>query len=149
MKAILHSLTLAIVAAFLFVCAACAGRTTPIQVNQLPTQARQMLKTHFNSSRVALVTKEREGLGWSYEVTFSNGDQVEFDKSGQWTDLDCKRSQVPLRLVPPAVRRYVAANYRGARVIKLSRDRKGFEAELSNRIELEFDRQGRLTGIDS
>lgn len=149
MKAFLRSFMLALVAAFVFVCTACADRTTPIEVKQLPTTARQTLNNHFKSAKVALVTKEREGLGCTYEVTFSNGDQIEFDKNGQWTDIDCKRTQVPGALVPSAVRNYVRANYAGSRVLELSRDRKGYEVKLSNRMELEFDKQGRLTDIDN
>lgn len=125
-----------------------AHADTPITFEQLPATAQQTVKTHFKDRKIALTTKEREGLGWSYEVTFSNGDQIEFDKSGKWTDIDCKRTAVPDALVPTFVKSYVAKNYSGDKVLELSCDRRGYEARLSNRFELEFDTKGRLTGID-
>lgn len=148
MKTFVRPLLLALVAAFTFACVACADRSTPIEVKQLPAAARQLLTAHFKTAKVALATKERDGLGWTYEVTFSNGDQIEFDKKGQWTDLDCKRTRVPSALVPATISRYISANYSGAQVTELSRDKRGYDVRLSNGLELEFDSRGRLTDID-
>lgn len=120
----------------------------PITVTDLPRQAQQTLATHFKNRPTVLVTKDRNGLGWEYEVTFRSGEQVEFDKNGQWKSISCKRSAVPAPLVPSFVTTYVRQHAAGARVIELSRDRKGYEVELSNRTELEFDTRGNLVDVD-
>ena len=33
------------------------------------------------------------------------GDKVEFDGKGNWTELKCKYSQVPVRLIPQAIKK--------------------------------------------
>ena len=84
----------------------------------------------------------------SYEVVFTNGDKVEFDRDGRWKEISCKQSSVPPALVPAAISRYVKSHYAGRRIVKLERDRKEFEVNLDNGVEITFNKNFQVTDID-
>lgn len=148
MKTYVKTLLAALALTFAFSLNARADKDTPIQVNQLPAAAQTLLKKHFSGKKVALAKMESDMLGKSYEVIFTNGDKVEFDRNGKWTDLSCKKGAVPSALVPAAISRYVKAHYKGARVVELERERKGYGLELSNGVELDFNNKFQLTEFD-
>jgi len=43
----------------------------------------------------------------------------------------------------------VAANYTDAGINEISRDRRGYEVELTNQIELQFDQNGNFVRVDN
>ena len=117
----------------LFIGTANAGNDKPIRLRQMPVAAQQLIKKNFNGRRVALAKAESK----SYEVVFTNGDKVEFDRDGRWKEISCKQSSVPPALVPAAISRY-----------KLERDRKEFEVNLDNGVEITFNKNFQVTDID-
>lgn len=125
-----------------------AGIDKPVTFEQLPMAAQQTIKKHFADRQIALAKMEMEFLGKSYDVIFTNGDKIEFDGRGKWTDIDCKRSQVPDALVPTTIGTFVKKNYPQATILKIEWNRRTYEVELSNRLELEFDKSFRLIDID-
>ena len=139
---------------FLLVCVfamssvALADNDKPIQVGQLPTKAQTFLTTYFKSHKVALAKQESDLFYKTYDVIFTNGEKVEFDKSGEWTEVKCPQSEVPSKIVPAAIRDYVKTNYPDAKILRIERDRKGYEVKLSNRWEISFDSQMRVVDID-
>ena len=126
---------------FLLVClftlqtVARADDDKPIQVTQMPQLAQQFIKQHFSDSKVALI--------------FTNGNKVEFDKKGNWEEVDCKHTSVPVAIIPAAIQKYVTTNYPDAKVLKIERDKKDYEVKLSNRTELKFDLKFNLIDIDN
>lgn len=78
---------------------ASAGNDKPIQVSQLPQTAQQFIKKYFGDRKVAFA-KEESDFRKSYEIAFKNGDKIEFDRKGEWTDIDCKYSAVPTGIIP-------------------------------------------------
>ncbi|MDR2882258.1 MAG: PepSY-like domain-containing protein [Alistipes sp.] len=121
----------------------------PVEVSQLPAPAREFIDRHFGDVRVALATVEREMFdGTTYEVFFTDGRHVEFDGSGRWTSVDCSRDRVPEGIVPEAILRHIAANYPGRHVTEIDRDRRDYEVQLDRGLELTFDMQFRLIGMD-
>lgn len=140
---------------FLLVClftlqnVALADNDKPIQVNQMPQSAQLFIKKYFADSKVALAKMESDFLYKSYEVIFTNGNKVEFDKKGEWTEVDCKYGSVPRAVVPAAIQKYVASNYQDAKILKIERDNKDYEVKLSNRTELKFDLKFNLIDIDN
>lgn len=125
-----------------------ADNDKPIQVNQLPQQAQQFIKQHFAGSNVAMAKVESDWWDKSYDVIFTNGNKVEFDKKGNWKEVDCKHSSVPLPIVPTAILKYITANYPAVKILKIDRDKKDYEVKLSNKWELKFDLQYNLIDID-
>ncbi len=120
----------------------------PIGVSELPAPARQFIATHFADAKVSYATVEGRVLDKEYEVVFIDGRKVEFGKSGEWEQVDAKRGQFPMAVLPQSIRTYLRQNYPDTPVSKIDRDRRGYEVELRSGLELDFDRNGRLLKID-
>ena len=105
-----------------------ADNDKPIEVSQLPAKAQTFIKT--------------------YDVVFTNGEKVEFDKSGEWKEVRCRQSEVPAQIVPEAIRNYVKTNYPDARILQIEYDDNEYEIKLSNRWEITFDSKMRVIDID-
>ena len=128
---------------------AMAGNDKPIQVSEMPKAAQLFIKNHFADLSVAMAKVETDFLDKNYDVVFTNGNKVEFDKKGNWTNVDCEHTQVPVAILPEAIRQYVAKNYPDAKVLKIEvTDRKGYDVELSNGFELEFDKRMNVIDVD-
>lgn len=77
-----------------------------------------------------------------------NGEKLEFDKAGEWTEVQCRQSEVPAQIIPKAIRNYVKTNYPAAKILQIERDKKEYEIKLSNRWEIKFDSKMRVIDID-
>lgn len=128
--------------------AALADNDYPITVNQLPATAQQTLKKHFSAQKVALAKMESGLIEKSYDVIFTNGSKIEFDRNGNWTEISCKGTAVPAALIPAAISSYVKSNYPGAAIYKIEKDRRKYEVDLSNGIEITFNTRFQVIDID-
>ena len=127
---------------------ACAGNDRPAQLTDLPNAAQAFVKKHFTAEKPVLVTIDKEVTGNTYEVNFSSGNSVDFDRRGEWKEVEC-RPEVPAAIVPAQILKLVQNNYPEAKIIKIDRDKPGYEVELSTRIELKFDKNCNLIEIDN
>ena len=125
-----------------------AGDDRPITVERLPGQARAFITAHFADTPISLATMDKEFFDTTYEVFFTDGGKVEFDKNGNWKEIDCKYGRVPEAAVPENIRTYLAANQPGRSVKEIDRDRYDYELKLDNGLELKFDLRFRLIGYD-
>ena len=73
---------------------------------------------------------------------------MEFDRKGNWDNVDCQWESVPAALVPTEIATYVSTNFPGALIVKIDKERYGYEIELSNDLELKFNKSGKLFHID-
>ena len=140
---------------FLFVCLfamslnVLASNDKPIQVPEMPKAAQAFIKSHFADQSVAVAKLENDFMSKSDDVIFTNGDKVEFDKKGILTNVDCEHTQVPVAVIPQAIQEYVSKNYPNAKVVKIEKtDRKGYDVDLNNGFDLEFDKKFRVVEID-
>lgn len=118
-------------------------------VEQLPLKARNFINQHFTTPEISYVKVENELLkSKKYEAVLTCGAEIEFDSSGEWTDVDCKRSSVPMTIVPDYARQYVEKNFPGNIITQIERERYGVKVELNNDLELKFDKKGNLFKID-
>ena len=144
----MKKLLLLLVCLFTFQAVVKANDDNPIKVAQLPQSAQQFIKSHFGNSKVAIAKMETDWLDKSYDVIFTDGNKLEFDKQGNWKEINCKYSAVPAGVIPAQILKYVSENYPDAKVLKIERDKKDYEVKLSNRWELKFDLQFNLIDID-
>lgn len=115
-----------------------------ITFDQLPAQAQALLKKHFADKTPLIVT-----VDWDdYKVMYQSGEKVEFNKKGDWKEFDCKVSNVPTELIPEQIKTNVKTTFPGAIIIKLSRDRRGYEVKLNNGLELEYNKKFQVVDID-
>jgi len=110
-----------------------------ISQNDLPQAAQTFLSNYFSNQQVAKVEKESENGADHYEVTFADGTELEFDQSGAWTSVDCKKRAVPAAIVPEAISKYVSENYANLIIVQIERESYGYEIELSNDLDIRFD----------
>lgn len=139
---------------FLFVCVfsiqvALADNDKPINFTQLPQAAQKFVKQHSPKAKIAFVKMETELFDKSYDVVFNNGDKLEFDKKGEWTEVNCKSTVVPAKVIPALIKKYVETNYPEAKVLSIERDRYDYEVKLSNFWEIKFDMNFNVIDMDN
>jgi len=125
---------------------------TAIAYQDLPQAALTLIETHFSGAKALYVSENSitEEDGTIYEVKLNNGFEVDFDQSGNWTDIDGQQQQVPDALIPEAILSYTQANYPSPLFIKgIEKEVTQYQVELSDDTELRFDLQGNFTGIDN
>ena len=118
-----------------------------IPTEQLPAAAKSFIQKTFPGKTITYATIDTDGRK-TYEVHLNNGFEVEFDKNGTWDKVDCNYNAVPAELVPTAIANYVKTNFKGAKIVKIDKERYGYEVELSNDLDLKFNKQGQLKEID-
>lgn len=148
MKRIMRIVMIAIFCMMSFNIVANAGNDKPINVNELPTKAQTLLSKHFKGQKVMLATIESGVVSRSYDVVLRNGTKLEFDKKGNLTEIDCKQGIVPSQLIPQPIKNYLKENYRGEAVRKIELNKKEYEVELTNGIDLTFNKHFQLIDID-
>ena len=132
----------------LMMSASCVADDRIIPVEQLPAAAKTFIQKNFPGRTISYAQEDRDGLSKTYEARLDDGTEVKFDKKGNWDKVDCKTTAVPAALIPEAIAQYVQANFAGAVITKIDKERYGYEIELSNDIDLKFNKQGALIGMD-
>lgn len=149
MKTMMRTLVIALVALFAFQAPVSAIGDKPITVSELPSKAQSIVKQYFKGKDILLVKMDNDIVSKSYEVVFATGEELEFNGSGEWTKIECKRSSVPTSLVPQAIRSYVSKNYSGAKIVEIEKERSQYEVKLSNGLELTFNKKFQVVDIDT
>ena len=116
---------------------------------ELPEQAQMFLTKHFENADVLYAKAERDmGVVTSYDVVLDGNVKVEFNRSGEWTSVDCERGQVPDSVLPQGVLDYVKKKFAKAYVVEIERGRMGYEVKLRNDLDLDFDKNGKFLRVD-
>lgn len=120
----------------------------PVNVNQLPAQAQQFLKTYFSGIEISYAKQDTDLFDRDYTVVLTNGDKVEFDRNGVWKEVDCEHHQVPAGIVPAAISNFISANHKGQPVVEIKKERRRYEVKLQNDLDMEFSLDGKLLKYD-
>lgn len=144
----MKKLALLFVCIFAFQLTVLADDDKPITFEQLPQTAQQFIGKHFAGKTISLAKMENGILEKSYDVIFTNGDKLEFDRKGQWTDIDCKYNEVPASAVPQQIADYVAVKHKDVKILKIEREKGRYDVDLSNGWELTFDKKFNVVDID-
>ena len=125
------------------------GRERPITVEQLPQAAQEFVGTYFKDLTVAYVIEDKDTFKTDYEIVFTDRTEVDFSQDGQWKSVDRKYSAVPETIVPQQIRNYVnGLNNSDQEIRKIERKAYGWEAELSNGMEIEFNKNFEVVDMD-
>ena len=84
----------------------------------------------------------------NYDVVMQNGTKLEFDKKGNVTEIDCKQGAVPEKLIPQAIYTYLQENHSGQTVRKIEFNKNEYEVELSNGLDITFNKHFQVIDID-
>ena len=139
---------LALACLFTLVTSACADNHQPIIQSQLPEKAQTFLATYFPDANISLVRKEFDVMELSYDVIFTDGSKVEFDRKGNWTEVDCLTHTLPAGIVPEAIEKIIHTHYPAAHATKIERNHNEIDVKLDNRVELTFNKHLQLVDID-
>ena len=140
-----------VTAALLFagITASLADNDRPITLEQLPAAAQTFLKTHFADLTLAYAVEDPKFVGSEYEVTYTDRTEVDFRSNGEWSSVERRYAAVPASVVPTQISDYVAkSSFPNQYIKKIERDAYTWEIELSNGIEIKFDREFHVIDID-
>lgn len=126
------------------------GQDTMISADKLPKNSRDFLYTHFSEMDISYVEVEKDLL-WvkGYEVILIDGTEICFSRKGEWTEVERQKNAVPPALIPREIARYVETYFPGKAILAIERENRKWEIKLDNRMELAFDRRGRLIEWDA
>jgi hypothetical protein len=142
-------LLIAVLSLVIFNIPAMADDDRPVSLDKMPKKAQEFIAKYFPGANIAIAKQERGVADKSYDVIFPNGDKVEFDKKGEWTNIDCEYSSVPSDVIPAAIHAYVNKNYPNAKVKQIEKKRKGYDVELTNGWDITFDKAFRVVDLDN
>ena len=69
-------------------------------------------------------------------------------KPGKWTSVDCKKAGSAAGVGYEADTALCHQEFPRCEIVKIEKDFKGFEVDLSDGVELKFDRLGTFKGAD-
>ena len=132
-----------------FVAILFCGMTTAMAQDKTSTpEITKFVQQYFPKANVLFVNSEWD----EYEVRLSDGTQIEFNRSYEWKKIDCEHSNVynnvPAELVPEQIITYVKNNFPDQGIVKIEKNRRSWEIELTNELEIKFDKRFNVTKID-
>jgi len=118
-------------------------------VSELPAESRQFISSYFAQADISHIKIEKNLLGVkNYDVILTDGTNIEFNRSGEWTDIDRNNASIPSTLIPSTITTYVNANFAGRQIISIEREARECSVKLNNGMELTFNNSGKLIEID-
>lgn len=128
----------------------CSSESISHDASKLPAKARDLISQNFNSAVSMVETEKSVGKVKEYEVILTDGVQVTFSGDGEWKSVDTPNNiPVPHGLVPTSISEFVAQKHAGAYIVGIEKNKKGFEVELSNGVDMQFDTAGVFMKYDN
>lgn len=118
-------------------------------IKDLPAQARNVLNKHFPKKKVSYIKIDKELLkATTYDVYLENGTEVSFDSKGNWTEVDGNHNPVPAAFIPQKIKAAVQDMYPKSSIVKIEKDNRGWDVDLSNGKDIKFDKNFRIREVD-
>jgi len=118
------------------------------QAQAVPEAINAFVKQYFPNATIAGVEPDNDHGGVEYDVHLNDGTEVDFDANNQWETIESRAKGVPAAFIPQAIATYVKSNYQNMAVAKIHKEHYGYEIELTNGLELNFDQSGQFMGMD-
>ncbi len=133
-------------AALIVTLAGCSDR--PVLPAQLPQEIQVFVQQYFPNQQVSYADKDWDWFGYQYDVMLADGTEINFDTNNAWDKVESRLNPVPAALVPAPIATYVNTNFQAVSIVKIDKERYGYEVELANGLELKFNPQGALMSMD-
>ncbi len=114
------------------------SKERPITKEQLPLKIREFLDTNFKNKEISLAVYEKEIFDKDYKVVLEDGSKIEFSGKGEWTEIDCEHTRVPVTAIHKNIVAYVNKHFNNAYIVEIKREKNSFEVKLNSDIELTF-----------
>lgn len=141
-------ITVGVMSVMMLTSTSALAKDVVITKTELPKKAQTFIDTHFKGKEISLVEKDTDLLSISYKVRFTDNIEVEFDKSGQWDEVDGNKATLPTSFILQPIVSYVIDNYKDATITKIEKENRKYEVKLTNGLELEFSKEGQFKRID-
>ena len=125
-----------------------ADNDRPTTLNKMPAKAQEFVAKYFPGTEITLAKEEGYFLGKTYDIIFKDGNQIEFNRNGEWTKVSCRTNYVPDKVIPAPILQYLQQNYPDAKVKEIEKDDRNYELNLTNRVELKFNSSFQLIDAD-
>jgi hypothetical protein len=148
MRAIKLNIAKALLVFSLFFGFSANAQKTNVKLSQLPATAQNFIRSNFAGQVIEHAIEDKEILGTDYEVRFANGTEIDFDKNGNWEEIDGHNVAVPASAIPTSITTYINKHYKGHHVTQIDKNSSNYAVEINNGLELVFDAKGNFTRID-
>lgn len=144
MKKTLKFIPLLLIAVLGITLSSCSDDDDPITPAELPASAKVFISTYYPDATILSANQDDDG----YEVTLSDGTNIDFNYAGLWQDVDAPFGQsVPTGFYPMAIDEYLSLNLPGAAINEISIEPSGnFEVELIDGTDILFGPEGSFIG---
>ena len=117
---------------------------TAIEFGELPSQAQTFVQTHFADKQIAAVYRDND-----FEVIFTDGANIDFNKRGDWDEVEDRDADgVPEDIIPAPIRQFVSDRHPGQYVVQIGKEGNKYDVELNTDIEIVFDKNGNFVRYD-
>lgn len=124
------------------------AQKTSITMAQLPANAQSFLKKHYPKQTPNYILKDEETFSLDYKVQLADGTEIEFDRKGNWEEVDGNKNTIPSSIIPAPILTYVQTHYKGAAIVKIDKGAWDYEIDLNNGLELKFNSKGEFLRVD-
>lgn len=148
-KIMIKRILIALIAVFSISSTASARDTYARDASVLPKAAQVVLAKNFKAGVNLVKIDKTLGRVSEYEVVLTDGTEVTFDRNGNWENIEIgTNGRIPAAFVPAPISQYVKKTQKGAKIVGIDRESSGYEVELSNGIDMKFDKNGRFLRYD-
>lgn len=118
------------------------ARDMVVQASALPQNASSFVGTHFKNVQIALVKQDTD----SFDVTLSDGTEIDFMINGEWKEVDGKYKAIPTSFLPSAVVSKAQATQPNATILEVSKQINGYKFKFNNNMKVYTDMNGNVLG---
>lgn len=125
-----------------------SAQEKPVKPSDLPAPATSFLQQYFKNIAIHHVVKDSDDKKITFEVMLANSTEIEFTETGNWKEVDGKKSPIPTGFVPKEILDYIKSNYPKEKITHIDKGIKDIDVDLTNNLELKFDLSGKFIRID-
>lgn len=145
----LKKILIAIIAICSFSAVAMARGVYSRDESVLPKAAQTVISNNFKAKVSVIKMDNSLGRTSKYEVILTDGSEITFDRDGNWQEVETGiKGKVPEGFIPKSVADYVKKNQPGQKIVGIEKEHYGYDVELSNGVEMKFNRQGAFIRYD-
>lgn len=128
-----------------------SGNTIFAQNKQdIPQKITEYVAKHFPDNPIAKFEKDFDDGRVIYEVGLRDNTNLDFNNKMEVIKIDSNSDSkaLPESVIPKVVQDHVKANYPNNFVVKWEKERRGYDVELNNDIDLKISYNGKKSKID-
>ena len=104
----------------------CFAANPPLPAEQLPAKAQAFVQDNFEHNSIVAV----EAVSNAYMCVLDDGTIIDFNKKGNWSNVDCNNNSIPLNFVPRTLLQYVYGNYPCCTITRMNKQNHGYAVRV-------------------